>query len=188
MGAGFCKANGTFGAAFRLMWFTSGANHFSLGLSFPNLALNMTRHPTSILMAALILGAFLTPVAGWIGAIFFPVLLFLSLGIALVSGSLKVIALGIGAPALYGVLLGSWIVTLVVLPAFAMLLRHRPTTLYLLCPVISGISGGLVIALDLFGKINSSAALETQLIAAGAFSGFVVGAIFGRGMMEYLRY
>jgi hypothetical protein len=147
------------------------------------------------------IGALLALFAGWIGAIFFPELLIVFLfGLIPVFFAKPMAALTwLLLPAGFGLMAGSWILTVLVLPVLAVALRFRPWTFALLCPIVGTAVGWFVIWADLvqvmFGNLHiqlpshsatsGQAALRMQW--AGGFAGFVTSVFFARSVANFMR-
>ena len=107
--------------------------------------------------------------------------------LALTNGSAEAITFVAAAPALLGIKLGAWVVTMIVLPATALMLRNRPMTLYAASPAAGCLAGAAVIAIGAMLDGSTVASAPVRFIIAGAMSGLAVGAIFGTGMYRCLR-
>jgi hypothetical protein len=145
------------------------------------------------------IGAFLALLAGWIGAIFFPELLTIFLFVLLPAlfanptSTLNLLLLPVG----FGLLAGSWILTIVVLPVLAVVLRSRPWAFILLCPLIGAALGWFIVWADLvqvmFGSQYAlishhhvtSAPSALRLQWAGGFTGFVTSVFFARSVANF---
>lgn len=139
--------------------------------------------PLRRLFFLLLVGAVLTPVAGYLGALAFPdtipVWLYSHFLIIIAGGSLKNIAALFATPATYGIKL-AWPVTCVVLPLAGALLPPPNTWSPIILLVIGSVAGAAtpyILAKLQVGLIDSTNV--GAYIAAGAIAGAVIGMVFG---------